>query len=87
VEDENGNTLDPDTYVIIDISVNVRYYDVLWYQDSAGDYRATLFDINDGNTIRSSSTRTWTITYAKKDFSGGGTDITELTQSEYNALP
>ncbi len=72
VEDENGNTLDPDTYVIIDISVNVRYYDVLWYQDSAGDYRATLFDINDGNEIRSSTTYDWTITYAKKDFSGGG---------------
>ena len=90
VEDEDGNTLDPDTYVIIDISVNVRYYDVFWYQDPAGDYRATLFDINDGNTVRSSSTRTWTITYAKKDFSsggGGGTDVIELTQSEYNALP
>lgn len=72
VEDENGNTLNPNTYVIIDISVNGFYYDVLWFQDSAGDYRATLFDINDGNTIRSSSTQTWTITYAKKDFSGGG---------------
>lgn len=86
VEDEDGNTLDPDTYVIIDISVNVRYYDVLWYQDSAGDYRATLFDINDGNTVRSSSTRTWTITYAKKDFAVGGSaaisGITPPTSSQ-----
>lgn len=87
VEDEDGNTLDPDTYVIIDISVNVRYYDVLWYQDSTGgDYRATLFDINDGNTVRSSSTRTWTITYAKKDFAAGGSaaisGITPPTSSQ-----
>lgn len=88
IEDEDGNTLDPDTYVIIDISVNVRYYDVLWYQDSAGDYRATLFDINDGNTVRSSSTRTWTITYAKKDFSAGGgaSAVSDLTDVNLTSL-
>lgn len=86
IEDEDGNTLNPNTYVIIDISVNACYYDVFWYQDSAGDYRASLFDINDGNTVRSSSTRTWTITYAKKDFAAGGGGIDYSTSEQDTGL-
>ena len=87
VEDKDGNALDPDEYIIVDISVNARYYDVLWYQDSAGDYKATLININDVYEIRSSTTYDWTITYAKKDFSGGGgAGAEEISLPDYNAL-
>lgn len=74
VEDKDGNVLDPDEYIIVDISVTPYYYDVLWSTDSDGGnhYNATLININDVYEIRSSTTYDWTITYAKKDFSGGG---------------
>ena len=74
VEDKDGNVLDPDEYIIVDISVTPYYYDVLWStaSDGGNHYNATLININDVYEMRSSTTYDWTITYAKKDFSGGG---------------
>ena len=86
IEDENGNILDTNTYIIVDISIENDYkYDVLWSQydnDGTDCYLATLFQINDGFSVRSSNTKTWTITYAKKDFSsvGGGIDYSTSEQ-------
>lgn len=82
VEDKDGNILDPDEYIIVDISVTPYYYDVLWSTDSDGGnhYFATLININDVYEVRSSTTYDWTITYAKKDFSGGG-GSSEVTYS------
>ena len=89
VEDKDGNVLDPDEYIIVDISVTPYYYDVLWstYSDGGNHYFATLININDVYEVRSSTTYDWTITYAKKDFSGGGgAGAEEITLSDYNAL-
>ena len=89
VEDKDGNVLDPDEYIIVDISVTPYYYDVLWSieTDGGNHYYATLININDVYEIRSSTTYDWTITYAKKDFSGGGgAGAEEISLSEYNAL-
>ena len=58
VEDKDGNVLDPDEYIIVDISVTPYYYDVLWSTDSDGGnhYFATLININDVYEVRSSTT-------------------------------
>lgn len=88
IEDENGNILDPNTYIIVDISIENDYkYDVLWSQydnDGTDCYIATLFQINDGLSVRSSDTKTWTITYAKKDFSSGGGGSCLVKLAEYS---
>ena len=79
VEDKDGNTLNPDDYIIIDISVPTDNssswngaYDVLWYHETGDNYYAATFvDINDGRFPRSSGSFPITVTYAPKDGGGG----------------
>lgn len=75
VEDEDGQSLDPDEYAIIDIFVtNQPYYSAFWAKTSSENvYRMEFVDINDLNSIRSSKTATIQVLYMKRDaISGGG---------------